>query len=144
MKRIIFERYKLINLGLFLIVFLVVVSIYFYIIQGYCIKNCDLYFKIGIINPVFSGGQWLVGILAFLLFFPARIFRNWLFYIAPPILFLTYFLVQGISVYSSNFLNPTRAQMAENGMLLLAGVTVAFVIGHLIYARKKKSTAHSA
>ena len=73
-----------------------------------------------------------------LLLFPSRYFRKWLFFIAPVFLFLTYYLVQGISVYSNNLLNPTRAKMAENGMIALAVVTIVFLIGHLIYDRRKK------
>ncbi|MBP6924319.1 MAG: hypothetical protein KBB78_02000 [Candidatus Pacebacteria bacterium] len=138
MKQIIFEKYKIINLFLFLGLMVTVVGIYFSVDQGYCVDRCSLEFKKGFLNPIFSGGKWLAGILAVLLFVPSRIFRKWLFYIAPPILLLTFFLVQGISVYSTNLLNPTRAKMAENGMMLLAVVTVVFVIGHAIYDRRKK------
>lgn len=144
MKGIIFEKYKIINLILFIFIFLVVASLYIYVTRGYCIDNCSLDLKKGIINPLFSGGKWLAGILGVLLFFPSRIFRKWLFYIAPPILLLTFFIVRGISVYSGNLLNPTRAKMAENGMMLLAVVTSIFVVTHLILNWRKKKSAPSS
>ena len=144
MKNIIFEKYKLINLSLFLSVLFVVVVLYVYVNQGFCSENCSIDFKKGIMNPVFLSGKWLAGILGVLLLFPSRIFRKWLFYVAPPVLLLTWYLVQGISVYSSNLLNPTRANMAENGMMLLAVITVVFVIGHLIYDRRKKKAMPTA
>ncbi|MEK7462659.1 MAG: hypothetical protein AAB618_03730 [Patescibacteria group bacterium] len=146
MKKVLFEKYKLINLGLFL-----VVSLALY----YMGLNYDEWFKgpdaldfykyhHAIYAPIFYGGKWLAGILGVLLLFPARIFRKWLFYVAPPILLLTFFLVQGISVYSSNLLNPTRAQMAENGMTLLAIITAIFVAGHLIYGWRKNKVLPAA
>lgn len=144
MKGIILNRYKLINLALFLSVLLIVMALYIYVTQGRCIDNCSLDVKEGIINPVFMGGKWLAGILGVLLFVPSRIFRKWLFYVAPPIILLTYFLVQGISINSGNLLNPTRAKMAENGMTVLAVVTIVFVVGHLVYDWRKKKLSKPA
>lgn len=143
MKKIIFGKYKLINLLLFVstaIAFTIMSTTY-----DRWFKNADIYYIYdvfdGIYHPATVASKWLAGILAALLFFPARIFRKWLFYVAPPILLLTYFLVQGISVYSSNLLNPTRAKMAENGMMFLALVTVIFVSSHLIYEWRKKKVS---
>lgn len=140
MKNIIFEKYKMSNIILFLSLFLLLTFMQ---------SQYDVWFKgpeafdfykyyYGIYAPIFSGGKWLAGILGVMLFVPARIFRKWLFYVAPLILLLTLYLVQGISVYSGNLLNPTRAQMAENGMVVLAVVTVVFVVGHLLRDRRKK------
>lgn len=146
MKKVLFEKYKLINLGLFLII----LAGLFYMKLNYEIwfRNTDdiyyLYdYRDGIYSPLFSGGKWLVANLGVLLVFPSRIFRKWLFYVAPPILLLTFFLVQGISVYSGNLLNPTRAKMAENGMFVLAVLTALLIIGHLIsdWRNKRKKTA---
>lgn len=58
--------------------------------------------------------------------------QKWLFFVAPPILLLTYFLVASISVYSGSVLNITRGQMAENGMIGLALVTAVFVLVHCL------------
>ncbi|MBY0538529.1 hypothetical protein K2P47_04005 [Patescibacteria group bacterium] len=137
MKKYFKEKFKLINLFLFLVVLLTVVFVYLYVNSGNCINNCTVELKKGIINPVYSGGLWLAVILGILLLFPAQIFRKWLFYIAPPILLITLYLVQGISVYSGNPLNPTRAQMAENGMFVLAVVTTLFVLMQLYLSWKK-------
>lgn len=144
MKKIICEKYKIINLALLVSISSLVLGIYLYVMQGHCINNCSLEIKKGIINPFYSGGVWLSGILAALLLFPARLFRTWLLYIAPPILLLTFWLVQGISVHSGNLLNPTRAKMAENGMMLLALITMLFLITSLILERRKKSKLPTA
>jgi hypothetical protein len=137
MKRLIFERYKLINIISCFIVALITLGVYYYIAQGYCIDNCSTELKKGVLNPIYSGGKLLTIILAILLLFPSHIFKKWLFFVAPPILLLTYVLVSGISVYSGNLLNPTRAQMAENCMILLAVVTALLVIGYLLYDWKR-------
>jgi hypothetical protein len=141
MKKIILEKYKLVNICFLLLVLLLLVFMHINFENWFKDTN-DIYYIYkyydGIYAPVFSGGKWLAGILGVLLFFPSRFFRKWLFFIAPVILLLTYYLVQGISVYSGNLLNPTRAKMAENGMLLLASITAVFVIGHLIYDKRKK------
>jgi hypothetical protein len=144
MKNIIFEKYNLINFALFSGVSLVVIALYFYVSQGYCSENCSLDFKKGVMNPVFLGGRWLAGTLGVLLFFPSRIFRRWLFYIAPVVILATYYLAQGISIHTQNFIFPDRAEMAEDGMMLLAVITVVFVIGHLVYDRRKKKTTLAA
>lgn len=52
--------------------------------------------------------------------------------------FLTFYLVKGISVYSTNLLNPTRGQMVENCMFVLAVVTVIFVLVHQFLDWKKE------
>lgn len=137
MKKIILDKYKYINILLLIIVLITTISIYFYVQGGSCIDSCSLNVKKGILNPIFSGGKWLAGILAVFIFIPSHIFRKWLLYIAPIIILITIYLAQGISVYSTNLLNPTRAKMAENGMFVLAVVTFIFVLLHLIRDRKK-------
>ncbi len=139
MKSKIFEKYKLINIFCFVFVGVVVSITYYYITLGYCVNNCDIELKKGLLNPIYSGGKWLLIILGFLLLFPPHIFKKWLFFVAPPVLLLTYFLVQGTSVYSGNLLNPTRAQMAENGMIVLAVITVVVVVISLLLDRKNKA-----
>ena len=146
MKNIICEKYKLINI--FLFVFILFFLFYMHNhydswFRGNEALDFDKYYR-GIYSPIFYGGKWLAGILAVLLFFPARFFRIWLLYIAPPILLLTFWLVQGISVHSGNLLNPTRAKMAENGMMLLALITVLFLVTSFIIEWRKKSKLPTA
>lgn len=138
MKDIFFKKYKLINLAFFIIVSIITAVIYLYVNQGNCIDNCSLELKKGILNPLFTGGKLLLIILGILLFFPTHIFRKWLFYIAPPVILLTFYLVQGISVYSGNLLNPTRGKMAENGMIILAVVTMMFIVTQLFLDWKRR------
>lgn len=137
MKNYFSEKFKLINLGLFSLVLIVIMLVYIYVDSVNCINNCSLEFKKGFLNPVYSGGKWLVLILGTLLFFPSHIFRKWLFYVAPPILLLIWYMVQGISVYSGNLFNPTRAKMAENGMFVLVIFTAIFVLVQLYLNWKK-------
>ena len=146
MKSIIFERYKLMNISLSFIVLVVFCVMSLNYNRWFQDADIDHIYKVfdAIYHPVMVSAQWLAAILGALILVPSRIFRKWLFYVAPPILLLTWYLVQGISVYSSNLLNPTRAKMAENGMMLLAVVTVIFVVGHLIYDRRKKKAMPTA
>ncbi|MCA9358873.1 hypothetical protein KC926_01555 [Candidatus Kaiserbacteria bacterium] len=110
-------------------------------------QDKDIYFiyKVfdGVYHPVMVTVKWLAGILGVLLFVPTHIFKKWLLYVAPIILLLTHYLVQDISVYSGNLLNPTRAKMAENGMYVLVIVTIIFVIGHMVYDYRKNKTSRS-
>jgi hypothetical protein len=146
MKNIILEKYKLTNVLLFIIVLVVFTVMNLNYNKWFQGADIDYIYKVfdSIYHPVMVSAKWLAVILGVLLLFPARIFRKWLLYIAPAVLLLTWYLVQGISVYSSNLLNPTRAKMAENGMILLAAITVVFVIGHLIYDRRKKKVTPAA
>lgn len=146
MKNIIFNKYKLLNGALLTLVLLVLYFMNINYDNWFKGPNALDFYKYhhAIYAPIFYGGKWLAAILGVLLLFPAHIFRKWLFYVAPVVLLLTWYLVQGISVYSSNLLNPTRARMAENGMMLLAGITVVFVVGHLLYDRRKKKPIRAA
>ena len=145
LKRIIWEKYKIMNIGLalmFFVLFLFVKANYGTWFSGnddivYIYKYYD-----GIYKPVLVGLTWLTGILAALLVLPSQIFRKWLFYIAPVFLFLTFVIVQGISVYSSNLLNPTRAQMVENCMIVLSVITVLFVVYQLVSIWRKGKTSN--
>lgn len=138
MKSFLLNTYKIINFVIMVVTCLIVIGIYYYVTSGQCINNCSYELKQGLIDPIYSGGKWLVAVLGVLLIFPGHIFRKWLFYIAPPILILTWYLVQGISVYSGNLFNPTRAKMAENGMFVLAFVTTVFVLAQLYLDWKKR------
>jgi hypothetical protein len=139
MKQIIFEKYKLAHIILTLLVGLALWWMNINYENWYKdIDTASFYnYYYALYAPIFSGGKWLLGILVVLLFFPSRIFKKWLFFVLPIPLFLTYWLVQDISVYGGGVLYISRAQMAENGMLFLAGVTVLFVVGHLLYDWKK-------
>jgi len=94
--------------------------------------------KEAIYKPIYWGGKILFVILCLSLLIPVHIFKKWLLYILPPILLITFYLVQDISVYSSGILYISRAQMAENSMFFLAVITVIFVAAHLIYDWRKK------
>lgn len=140
MKKIFTEKYKLINLGL--VVALLLVWAYMNAKYAVWFKGpdaLDFYsYYYAIYSPIFVSVAWLAGISGVFLVLPSRMFRLWLFYIVPVFIIATYFLVSGISVYSTNLLNPTRGQMAENCMVVLAVVSVFFVVGRVIYEMRKK------
>jgi hypothetical protein len=140
MKKIIFERYKLINIILFL-----VMLIAFTIMNANYNKwfqNADISYVYrvfdAIYHPIMVATKWLACILGMLLLLPSHIFKKWLFFVLPIPLIATYWLVQNISVNSGGILHITRAQMAESGMIVLAVATGLFVAGHLLYDFKKR------
>lgn len=137
MQKIFTNKYKKINLLLALVTVGLFVSLYAFVYLGYCTELCSLEFKKSFINPVLSGTKWLSLILVTLLAVPSHIFRRWLFYVAPPLIILTVFLVQNISIYSSGIMQMSRGKMAENGMIVLGVITIIFGVGHLIIDRKK-------
>ncbi len=141
MKKYIFNRYKIINVILCVVVLVVLV----YMSENYSkwfneTNDIDYIYRYydGIYDPLFTGGKWFLGILSALLFVPSHIFKKWLIFIAPIFLIVTINIVRGISVYSGNLLNPTRDKMAENCMVVLGAVTIIFVASHLLYDWKKK------
>lgn len=143
MKKIIFEKFKIVNIILFVLAFVGHAVMYINYNRWFQSADIDYIYRVfdGVYHPVMVSLKWLAGILGVLLFVPSQIFRRWLFYIAPFFLLITFYFVQGISVYSGNLLNPTRAKMAENGMIVLAVVTFIFVAGSLVQiyrARKSK------
>jgi len=132
MKKIIFEKYKTTNCLLVLLTGLLLLFMQSSHDSWFKGPEALDYYKYfyAIYDPIYSGGRWFVVILAVLLLFPSKIFRNWLFFVAPPILLFTFILVSNISVYSNNILNPTRAKMAENGMFVLAVATAILIVVH--------------
>lgn len=144
MKKVIFEKYKTINIILCLAVGALALGIHFFISLGYCMDICSLELKRGIINPIYFGGKWLFLILAVLALLPVRIFKKWFFFILPPSLIIISVSVANVSVYSSGFFSSTRSSKTETGMIILALITALFVLGHLVYdvtkwaANKKK------
>ncbi len=129
--------YKWINMLLLFSAVATTLIINFYLRNGYCIDVCSFEQLNGFIKPIYFFTLILSIILLFMLMIPVYIFRKWLFFIAPPILLITFFLVIDISVYSSNVMQITRASMAQFGMYVLAAVTIVFVLGHLLYDYKK-------
>jgi NADH:ubiquinone oxidoreductase subunit K len=138
MKNYFYNRYKLINAILFVGVLCTFIFIDQFVKNGHCIDYCSVELKKGLLNPLHEGGKILAVVFGALLLVPSHIFRKWLFIVAPVMLLITYILVSDISVYSGNFLNPTRGKMAELCMIALAGITVVFVLAHLAYDYRKK------
>lgn len=132
------NKYKIINLSLIAVFGSLAIGINYYLKQGYCVDLCSFETLNGFLKPMYFFSFWFSLILIFFQFLPTHIFRKWLFYVAPPVILLTLYLVQDISVYSNSLLNPTRAKMTENGMFVLAAVTVVFVAVHLFLDWKKK------
>lgn len=140
MKKIILERFKLVNIVLCVLALAVFSFMYLNYNRWFQNADIDYIYRVfdAIYHPVMVVAKWMAGIFLLLLFFPSRIFKKWLFFVLPIPLFVTYWLVQDISVYSGGVLYVSRAQTAENGMIVLAVITAVFVVGHLIYDWKKK------
>jgi len=132
--------WKKINIIFFLS--LSIALVYMYVnYNSWCLDKdifCYYRFYDAIYNPIYFGGRIFAIILGLLLFIPSHIFKKWFLFVAIPIILMTVYFVQGISVFSDNFLNPTRAKMAENGMIFLGIVTIVFVATHLIYDLRKR------
>lgn len=140
MKKVIFEKFKLVNIALFILTlaaFSIMSLTYNRWFQNADIDHIYRVFD-AVYHPIMIIAKWLAGIFVILIFFPSYIFKKWLFFVLPIPLLVTYWLVQDISVYSGGVLYISRAQMAENGMIGLAVITAVFVAGHLIYDWKNK------
>ncbi len=110
--------------------------------SNYCLDEdiyCYYNFYDKVYDPLYFSGFILSVILGGLLLVPAHIFRKWLFYVAPLVIIATYFLVIDISVYSSNVMQFTRANMAQLGMYFLGAVTFMFVWVHLFLDWRQKT-----
>ncbi len=131
--------YKLINIILFALVF--VMLLFMYLTYSNWCEGKDVYcyynFYDAIFNPMYSGGKILAVILATLLFVPSHIFRKWLIFVAPVIILITINRVIAVSVYASGIGTIDKIHMAQLGMYFLGIVTALFVAGHLMYDRRK-------
>jgi hypothetical protein len=140
MKSIFWEKYKLINIALLGLTLFAFAFVQLNYSRWFVDADIDYIYKVfdGIYHPILVISKWFVGILAVLLFFPSHVFKKWLFFVLPIPLIVTIILIVNISVYSSGVLYISRAQMAKNGMFVLAIITALFIVGCLIYFRKKK------
>lgn len=140
MTHSVLKKYKILNVILFVLISVLLAYMYASYTKWFVGEGSYDFYKYyyAIYEPIYEGGKWLALILGILLFLPAHIFRRWLVYIAAPIILLTTYLVQEISVYSGNFLNPSRGQLAAYGMILLAIVTFIFVLITLLLSWKKR------
>lgn len=139
MTHSILKKYKILNVILFVLISILLAYMYVSYTKWFVGEGSYDFYKYyyAIYEPIYEGGKWLALILGILLFFPAYIFRRWLVYVAAPIILLTIYLVQEISVYSGNFLNPSRGQLAAYGMIVLAAITSVFVLVQLYFNRKR-------
>ena len=128
------SKYRWIN-----IILLVLVAGLYLINKYYGVGLCDdlecLYnFGYKYSAPISVSFPWLVVSLAALLFFPADIFRRWLFYAGGPFLFFSVWQISLIETKGGSIISPTRVGMAELLMQGLLILTVLFIAGH--YARR--------
>ena len=83
---------------------------------------------IGVIKPVAVAGIAMTIIAFFFLFFPESIFKSWLKKIAWWYGLGLFLITANTSIYSSNILSLDRSQIVFGGMILLAIITVPFVV----------------
>ncbi|MCA9358872.1 hypothetical protein KC926_01550 [Candidatus Kaiserbacteria bacterium] len=91
-------------------------------------SSCGTELLDGWVVPSFWLGLLLVFITSFFLFFPERIFKKWLKKIAWWYAIVLFLLVATTPVHSSNILSLDRSQVVLWGMVILAIITVPFVL----------------
>ncbi len=99
--------------------------------------ECLYGMKLAIIQPIFFGAKWLLVILVAMTFVPWRTYKTWALTLLPVSLLISYLLISNISVYSSGVLTISRAQMAVNCAVVLAALSVIFVLASELYWRRK-------
>lgn len=130
MKEFLINKYKIINLAFLLVLSIMVFLMDIYRSELFVGKDIKYIYNFhdAIYQPLFNASQALIPILAFLLFFPARYFRRWLFFILPIPLILTLLVVSNISVHTSSITVTPRYLAAEYGMYVLGVCTVLHVL----------------
>jgi len=137
------QRYKIVNIILFVFSAIFSLCSYYLISSNYCLNGCNLDFKLEVVNPVYAGGYILTGVLAVLLLFPADLFRRWLWYLGGPFLVITLIELSTIPTRGGNIASPTRVGMAELMMQGLVILSVLFIVGYYTwtwYQKREKPT----
>jgi hypothetical protein len=128
-------------------VFLVVLALVIWLVSSHFLEKpcvgalqeikCLYDYKIGIFQPAYFGALWLTGVFIAMALVPWHIYKKWLLTVLPITLLITFWLVSNISPKSGFLLNPSRAQMMVQCMMVLVFLTTLFVGGHLFYDWRK-------
>lgn len=132
------NRYKVVNIALAIVFTAFAIGINFYVTQGYCTDYCSVEIVRGLISPVLAATPILALVLVSLLFFPADLFRRWLWYCGGPLFILFVWEVAGVSTDGGSIAAPTRVGMAELLAQMYAGATILFIIGYYVWRFYKK------
>ncbi len=100
---------------------------YFFIMSTYN-DSLSVEMIIGLVKPVAIASMMMVLVSSFFLFFPEALFKAWLKRIAWWYGLGLFILTASTPVSSSHVLSVDRSQIVFGGMVLLAVVTVFFVI----------------
>lgn len=91
-------------------------------------SSCDSELLRGSIFPLFWLGVISVPISLFFLFFQEAIFKLWFKRIAWWYFLILFILTASTPIYSSNILAIGRSQLVLGGMIILALITIPFVL----------------
>lgn len=100
--------------------------------------NCLYDYKMALLQPIFYGTKWLLIILIAMVCVPWRTYKPWVLTVLPISLAISLLLISNISVYSSGVMSISRAQMAVNCAVVLAVLSIVFVLASEWYQRKKE------
>lgn len=142
MKKIILEKWKIVNLVLVFISAVVIGSVTLFAYKGYCGSLCSSDLIWSMLSPVYNIAKVFIFICIGLLFIPVHIFKSWLFILFPVFCLVMYLRLSTISVNEyGGILQWSRSGMGEFGTIIFAVITIIFVIGHLIYDKWKSKLA---
>lgn len=130
MKNFLTNKYKIINLVLLLWITFSIFMMDLYRDELFVGKDIKVIYDYhdAIYQPIYTAGKTLIPILAFLLLFLGRYFRQWLYYVLPIPLILTILVVSNISVHTNSLTATPRYLAAEYGMYVLGVCTLVFVL----------------
>lgn len=101
--------------------------------------ECDPVLRDGLIVPFFWLLSFLAIFFALFIFFTANIFHTWLRHIAWWYLPLLLFAILSTPIYSGNVLSFDRSQIAFGGVVLLAFITLPYVVWRLWRQQTQRS-----
>lgn len=102
------------------------------------LTECLYTHKYALIDPIFYGTKWLLIILIAMVCVPWRTYKPWVLTVLPISLAISLLLISNISVYSSGVMSISRAQMAVNCAVVLAVLSIVFVLASEWYQRRKE------
>ncbi len=102
------------------------------------LTECLYTHKYAFIDPIFYGTKWLLIILIAMVCVPWRTYKPWVLTVLPISLAISLLLISNISVYSSGVMSISRAQMAVNCAVVLAVLSIVFVLASEWYQRRKE------
>ena len=131
--------FKIINISLLILFVAVYLSVNYYWNINCSLLSCTEYIIDRWLNPMRFGSLALLPSFIFLLFFPARIFKYWLFGLFSWLLPLSIFFISQVNINSSFILSPQPGQLAWflGEIIFLITIIYTLVIHLYLFWRHK-------